>query len=251
MVNRKPPTVRPHRTSIVDQAEALLRASQRAFPPGATPASTTTTDTVHAAGPALRALSPEEAARDASLLRRRGKLDATAPSHYIQHEASVPFEAATLSPREMARFPYVAFGSNLNRRQMAWRCPLSREMGPGALPDFRLEFRRVADVVFSPGDETPIGLWRVTRDCVQALDRYEGFPRVYTRQFVRVDTDTGPVWAFVYVMTGCAIEPPTPQYYDTVRLGYKHFGLPLEPLEAAYRRSFNANWPRVVRGRTK
>lgn len=146
-----------------------------------------------------------------------------------------PFNATDVPPNRLARFAYCAYGSNLHDKQMAWRCPRARIVGPARLLDFRLVFRRVADVVFHPGHEVPVGLYRVTEECVRALDRYEGFPRVYERRFVLAHTPDGPVWSFVYVMRDRPISPPTPEYLHTIRRGYQGFDLPIEPLHRAVR----------------
>lgn len=146
-----------------------------------------------------------------------------------------PFNATDVAPGRLARFAYCAYGSNLHDKQMAWRCPRARVVGRARLIDFRLVFRRVADVVFHPGHEVPVGLYRVTEECVRALDRYEGFPRVYERRFVLAHTEDGPVWSFIYVMRERPISPPTPEYLRTIRRGYEGFDLPTAPLARAVR----------------
>ena len=42
---------------------------------------------------------------------------------------------------------YVAYGSNINLQQMAYRCPHSRVAGTSEIKDFELEFRGVATIV--------------------------------------------------------------------------------------------------------
>lgn len=42
----------------------------------------------------------------------------------------------------MARKIYGAYGSNINLRQMAYRCPNAKVIGQGILNDYELTFRR-------------------------------------------------------------------------------------------------------------
>lgn len=168
---------------------------------------------------------------------------AALPAAIVNATPPFPFEASHVAPGKLARFAYCAFGSNLNHRQMAWRCPSARVLLPGTLFDFRLLFRRVADVVFTPGEQLPVGLYRVTAECVKELDRYEGFPRTYQRRFVLVHTDAGPVWSFIYTMRERPIEPPSDQYLDTIRRGYADFDLAPAALNRAVTHAKNAGRP--------
>ena len=74
---------------------------------------------------------------------------------------------------------YLAYGSNLNVKQMEIRCPRAKIMGSFLLPNYKLVFRGVADIEESEGDYCPVGLWKITRKCLGALDRYEGYPTLY------------------------------------------------------------------------
>jgi hypothetical protein len=76
------------------------------------------------------------------------------------------------------------------------------------------------------------------------LDRYEGYPYLYDRQVVKVNTANGSRNAIVYVMTGAAgrratsnISPPSRWYLDGIRDGYRQLQLPQKSLDAAVMRS--------------
>ena len=71
---------------------------------------------------------------------------------------------------------YGAYGSNLNVAQMELRCPNAKRVGTMRLDDWRLVFRRVADIEPCEGESVELGLWQITEECLEALDRYEGFP---------------------------------------------------------------------------
>jgi hypothetical protein len=81
------------------------------------------------------------------------------------------------------RYLYMAYGMNTNRRAMEARCPLAKPMGGFYLPNYRLVFRGVADIVPEDGGVVPVVLWSITGKCLQALDRLEGYPHsVHTTQ---------------------------------------------------------------------
>jgi gamma-glutamylcyclotransferase (GGCT)/AIG2-like uncharacterized protein YtfP len=128
-------------------------------------------------------------------------------------------------------FLYAAYGSNLNHKQMATRCPNAEFVGTGKIVGVQLVFRGVADVEPALGSDVSVGLWRVTEDCLQALDRYEGYPSLYDRTIVCVDTPNGEVAeAWVYFMSADYYSLPQQHYFDSIAQGYKDCGLDVNEL---------------------
>lgn len=129
---------------------------------------------------------------------------------------------------------YFAFGSNMNREQMSRRCPRAEFLGPVSLPGWKLVARGVADVDRVEGGTVHGALWRLTADCVENLDRYEGFPSFYGREVVRVsDHEGGGYWAWVYVMAEGHKRHESPfsfSYASACALGARQCGVPVDPL---------------------
>lgn len=76
---------------------------------------------------------------------------------------------------------YIAYGSNLNLRQMKMRCPTAKVMGTAVIKDYELLFKGSltgAYLTIEPkeGSEVPVAVWTVTEADEEALDRYEGCP---------------------------------------------------------------------------
>lgn len=69
---------------------------------------------------------------------------------------------------------YAAYGSNLSYAPMADRCPGATVAGGLTLSGWRLVVRRLALVAPEATAGCSIGLWRVTRAHLAALDRFEG-----------------------------------------------------------------------------
>ena len=84
---------------------------------------------------------------------------------------------------------YIAYGSNINLEQMAYRCPNSKVVGTRMIPDYELEFRGVATIVPKEGAEVPVLLWEIDQRDELSLDRYEGFPRMYRKELFEVEVD--------------------------------------------------------------
>ena len=136
---------------------------------------------------------------------------------------------------------YIAFGSNLSKRQMRQRCPTARPLGKFMLTEARLVFRGVADLEYAPGETVPCGLWSLYASDERALDGYEGV-RVSNRYFKSEDIELRyggkRQKALIYLMRSEGIYPPSEHYANILRQGYKDFGLDTSYLEQAIARSF-------------
>ena len=102
---------------------------------------------------------------------------------------------------------YIAYGSNLNLEQMAFRCPTAKVVGKSELKDYELLFRggrrgAVATVEPKAGSTVPILVWEIQKKDEASLDLYEGYPNFYDKQMLEIELDGKIVPAMVYVMTG-------------------------------------------------
>ena len=134
---------------------------------------------------------------------------------------------------------YIAYGSNLNRPQMAFRCPTAKVAGTSELKGYELLFRggrlgAVATVEPKEGSSVPVLLWKIREADEAALDRYEGYPRFYGKKMMEVDLNGKKVSAMVYVMTpGYEFGIPSDSYADTILKGYEEAGFDPQILEDA------------------
>jgi gamma-glutamylcyclotransferase (GGCT)/AIG2-like uncharacterized protein YtfP len=137
---------------------------------------------------------------------------------------------------------YFAYGANTHRPSMASRCPEAEFLGTARLVGYALTFRGVADICRSHDGAMEGALWDITESDLAALDRFEGYPRLYTRGLVRIDVRTTrrPVIlaetarAWVYWMTpGHGQAHPSASYLETLRSGYAECALPTDQLDAA------------------
>lgn len=120
---------------------------------------------------------------------------------------------------------YIAYGSNLNLRQMALRCPNAKPVGKTMLKDWQLTFRGVATLEQKNGSETPIGVWEITVEDEKALDRYEGYPRLYCKENLEIEMNGVKHQAMIYLMNDGLPSMPTKWYLDAIAQGYEDIGL--------------------------
>ena len=137
---------------------------------------------------------------------------------------------------------YIAYGSNLNVMQMAYRCPDAKPLGVSSLEGYKLTFRGnrrgcgVANVEKCKGSSVPVGVWSISFADEYNLDVYEGYPHLYEKEYKEVVLDGEKVSCLVYVMTkGHVICEPTSSYLNTIREGYRDFGIDQKCLDDAVR----------------
>lgn len=141
-----------------------------------------------------------------------------------------------LLPLAEERRLYWAYGSNLCVADMARRCPRAKKHRRLYVGHGLLIFRGVADVTPSedPASRVAGGLWLITRECERALDAYEGVSGgLYTKEHFEWEGKK----VLFYKMRSQGVMPPFQSYLDTIARGYADFGLDLEHLREAVRRS--------------
>ena len=132
---------------------------------------------------------------------------------------------------------YIAYGSNINLEQMAYRCPHSKVVGTSEIKDFELEFRGVATIVPKENASVPVLIWELDDRDLPILNRYEGWPRLYRQEKMPFEMDGKSYEGMAYLMNHGIISPPSPQYYNTILQGYRENGLDESYLETALENS--------------
>jgi gamma-glutamylcyclotransferase (GGCT)/AIG2-like uncharacterized protein YtfP len=129
---------------------------------------------------------------------------------------------------------YAAYGMNTNLHSMSGRCPGARCLGPALLPDYRFRFAHHADVVPEVGGQVHVVLWEITRSDLASLDRLEGWPVYYDRDWVPVIWQGQTISALTYYMQpGAPDGPPGQSYWDMLTEGYVENGIRTDQLYQA------------------
>lgn len=139
---------------------------------------------------------------------------------------------------------YFAYGSNMDWAQMRDRCPSTKFVGRGRLPDHRLAFtyrssRRgcgVADILSEKGAQVWGAVYDVSDPDLENLDLHEGYQPgsgsgSYLRIEVNVELDVDPpetlkVLAYKVRSPETIHVPPNENYKSLLVAGAKHWQLP-------------------------
>lgn len=144
---------------------------------------------------------------------------------------------------------YIAYGSNLNVKQMKMRCPGATILGTAKLKDYELLFKgsktgSYLTIEKKEGSTVPVVIWEVTESDEKSLDRYEGYPIFYYKKELKLQYKgirTGKrrtVNAFVYIMQEeNPIGIPSDYYMNTCINGYDTFYFDKNILINAYKNS--------------
>lgn len=131
---------------------------------------------------------------------------------------------------------YIAYGSNLNVKQMIFRCPGARVIGTAKLEGYRLMFKgsrsgSYLTVEPAEGQSVDVGVWEVTPEDELRLDRYEGYPNFYYKKELTLPVKgikSGKIRerrTFVYIMhEDRMFGLPVERYLTTCAEGFRDFG---------------------------
>ena len=133
---------------------------------------------------------------------------------------------------------YIAYGSNINLEQMACRCPTATKFGSGTISDYELQFRRVATIVPKTDSVVPVLLWELEPSDEKSLDRYEGYPNFYHKEYFELEINGQIREAMAYIMNGGHIDVPSEAYYNGIEKGYIDNGLDTAFLENALKQAY-------------
>ncbi len=139
----------------------------------------------------------------------------------------------------MSRY-YVAYGSNLNSKQMLEeRCKGAKLLGTSYIEDYQLLFKGTRynshlTIEKKEGCKVPVAIWEVTEEHEHTLDYCEGCPYVYYKTYMELEVNGETVTAFVYIMhEEKPLGVPSDVYYEKCVTGYKEFGFDVRYLEEA------------------
>jgi len=134
---------------------------------------------------------------------------------------------------------YIAYGSNLNIKQMKIRCPDSSVVGTSVLKDFQLLFKGSignAYLTIEPceGSEVPVAIWEISENDETQLDLYEGYPELYYKALIEVQVNDKNEDCLIYIMNPefeCSI--CSEDYFNSCKQGYRDFNFDLNVLDHA------------------
>ena len=139
---------------------------------------------------------------------------------------------------------FAAYGTGVNRAEMAKHCPTAKLLGATELKNFKLAFRggnanAVASIEKTKGVSAPALLWEINSQDETALDRWIGVPELFRKDTVKIRLNGVTLDALVYIMIGNKLlNRPSAFYYSTLLEGYKATGLDTDILKAAIQNKY-------------
>ncbi len=140
---------------------------------------------------------------------------------------------------------YIAYGSNLNIKDMEKRCPNATIVGSSEIKDYQLLFKgsktgAYATIEKKEGSIVPIGVWKIDKQDEEALDEYEGYPTLYQKYYMSVKVGQECYQGLVYIMPSeNEFGMPSKEYLEVVKTGYRDFKLDNEILNQAVEQAKN------------
>lgn len=153
----------------------------------------------------------------------------------------------------MAKY-YIAYGSNMDFEQMAYRCPYAEYVGTSVVEGYELLFKGSKTGAYATIEENadckvPVLVWKITESDEENLDRYEGFPIFYYKKNLMVTVEGKMVEAMVYIMDEeRCLGKPTDHYYRVLQKAYRKFRFDNSILKAALQKSAGKDGDRYVWG---
>ena len=121
---------------------------------------------------------------------------------------------------------YFAYGSNMNKPQMNFRCKSSSPVAIAKLPNwkFLINSRGVATLVPKNGKAAYGVVWAISRDNEKSLDYYEGVrEKIYYKCVVEILIEKKKVSSLIYIAEDQSPGVPRKGYLETVIEGAKSF----------------------------
>ena len=132
---------------------------------------------------------------------------------------------------------YFAYASNLSRKQMSERCPDAQPKFVATLHNYKLIFAGwsrkwhggVASIKPFRGERVTGAIYELSERGLRQLDKYEGYPDIYTRVNVIVTDGFGSrMEAVTYIKVEQSEETqPSKEYLAIIQQGYRDWGIVL------------------------
>lgn len=138
---------------------------------------------------------------------------------------------------------YIAYGSNMDEEQMAYRCPDAELIGPSEVEGYELLFKGSltgAYATIEPKKDSivPVLIWEISEKDEEHLDRYEGYPNFYDKKMLKVMVNGRELEAMVYIMDERRqLGQPTDHYYRVLDRAYRKYGFDKGILMKAFLKS--------------
>lgn len=130
----------------------------------------------------------------------------------------------------MKTIHYIAYGSNLAIENFYKRCPSAKLLGKSLLYNktlvFKGNYENLGYITIEESREStvPVGIYEISYLDLLKLDNYEGYPTLYSRQYIILDLNGKKIKALIYIMNkDYDYQLPSIEYFKTCIKGYEDF----------------------------
>lgn len=130
---------------------------------------------------------------------------------------------------------YFAYGSNLDIKQMLYRCPNAKFKSTYKLKGYKLVFSRHASIEYTgiARDFVQGVIYELDSKDEKALDIREGVSTgVYTKEYISYDSKNPHREFLTYIKTDTKVINPDKEYLDKIKSGYRFWGLDPKVLDS-------------------
>lgn len=152
------------------------------------------------------------------------------------------------------KYYYLAYGSNLNIKQMKKICPNSIIIGTTILHNHKLIYKGIDNelgyltIEYSKNDIVPLGIYELTLTDLIYLDIYEGYPDLYQKYNIEIEIDGNKEDAIFYIMNEeNQINIPSKEYKEICEEGYRIFNFDKKILEKAYNETISVKSKKLIK----
>lgn len=131
---------------------------------------------------------------------------------------------------------YLAYGSNLNLKAMAKRCPSAIRVGSFRLDGYELVCWHYLNLIPNSNSSVEIGVFRYDEKEECLLDEYEDYPNLYYKKMIPFMLNGKKEIGLIYLMKEKTLKKPTNEYILECREGYKDFDFDLNYLERVFKK---------------
>ena len=129
---------------------------------------------------------------------------------------------------------YFAYGSNMSHKEMLRHCSNSKFLESVRLKNYKFVYDgysrnrncSVANVVEEIDNEVWGGLYEITKNDLNSLNKKEGYPNTYQSKILEVSGNTSNFNALVFYRTGECEGDPSEEYRNLVIEGADDCSLP-------------------------
>lgn len=127
----------------------------------------------------------------------------------------------------------IAYGRNLDIKRMEQKCPHAKLLGKAQLNGWEIDFGKYITLVPAEDKIVPVGLWEIDDTALSEIDKIEGYPTLYRKEYVQIEYNNKTFNALVYLLNDMTPYALPADYIERLKIGYADFGYDFNIIQEA------------------